>query len=37
MNIASSVHAVVDLKGAKRLLKALTANMALLEDDDEED
>ncbi len=31
------VSAVVDLKGAKRLLKALTANMALLEDDDEED
>lgn len=31
------VSAVVDLKGAKRLMKALRANMALLEDDDEED
>jgi hypothetical protein len=28
------VSAVVDLKGAKKLLKALKANMALLEDDD---
>jgi hypothetical protein len=31
------VSAVVDLKGAKRLLKALRANMALLEDDDDDD
>lgn len=30
------VSAVVDIKGARRLLKALKANMALLEDDDEE-
>lgn len=29
------VSAVVDLKGAKRLLKALQANIALLEDDDD--
>lgn len=31
------VSAFVDLKGAKRLVKALKANMALLEDDDEDD
>ncbi|MCG2632569.1 hypothetical protein L6654_38855 [Bradyrhizobium sp. WYCCWR 13023] len=30
------MSAYVDAKGAKRLLKALKANMALLEDDDEE-
>ena len=30
------VPAYVDIRGAKRLLKALKANMALLEDDDEE-
>jgi hypothetical protein len=30
------VPAYVDAKGAKRLLKALKANMALLDDDDEE-
>lgn len=30
------VTANVDLKGARRLLKALKANMALLEDDDED-
>jgi hypothetical protein len=30
------VSAYVDLAGAKRLLKALKANMALLEDEDEE-
>ena len=29
------VSAYVDIKGAKRLLKALNANMELLEDDDE--
>lgn len=31
------VSADVDLKGAKRLIRALKANMALLEDDDEDD
>lgn len=31
------VSAYVDIKGAKRLLKALRANMALLEDDDDAD
>jgi hypothetical protein len=31
------VSAVVDLKGAKRLLKALRANMALLEDDEDDE
>jgi hypothetical protein len=31
------VSAVVDLKGAKRLLKAIKANIALLEDDDDEE
>lgn len=31
------VSAVVDLKGAKKLLKALKANMALLEDDEDDD
>lgn len=31
------VSATVDLKGAKRLLKALKANMALLEDDEDDD
>lgn len=31
------ISANVDLKGAKRLLKALKANMALLEDEDDED
>jgi hypothetical protein len=31
------VSAFVDLKGAKRLMKALRANMALLEDDDEDE
>lgn len=30
------VSAYVDLKGAKRLLKALKANMALLEEDDDD-
>lgn len=30
------VSAVVDLKGAKRLMKALTANIVLLEDDDDD-
>lgn len=31
------VSAVVDIKGAKRLMKALTANIALLEDDEDDD
>jgi hypothetical protein len=31
------VSAIVDLKGAKRLLKALRANIALLEEDDDDD
>ena len=31
------VSTVVDLNGAKKLLKALKANMALLEDDDDDE